>query len=146
MAKRGDVMRKKLVAGVVAGKTQRQAALDAGYAPKWADSQASAILKSPQVLAEYQKALRKLKITPDVVAGKIKEHLDAKKTISVVSGKDAGAGTCDFIDVPDYGTQQKAIEQIFTIDQVKQKVEVEHSGNVNFSVESVDYSAMVKKR
>lgn len=41
---------------------------------------------------------------------KLDELVDAKRTVSAISGKDANAGTVDFIDVPDYQTQVKALD------------------------------------
>lgn len=96
-------------------------------------------------LSEYQKALRDFKITSKTVAKKIHEHLNAKKTVSAVSGKDANAGTVDFIEVDDYQTQQKAIEQVFKIENIGQKVDVNHTGSVSHTIEVIDYSTAVKK-
>ncbi len=92
----------------------------------------------------YQATLRK-QISPTRIVAKIKEHLDAKKTVSAVSGKDAGSGTVDFIEVDDYAVQQKAIEQWLKSNNIGNKQEHEHSGNVSVSLEVVDYSSAVKK-
>jgi len=138
------VKRAKLIKGVLAGKTGKQSAIDAGYAPKQAASQASQILNNPKFLAEWQSELRK-QISPERIITKISSHLDAKKTVSAVSGKDAGAGSVDFVDVEDYQAQQKAIEQVFKIEGIgqTQKVDVEHTGT--FSFEVISFAEAKKK-
>lgn len=58
MAK-ADQKRDKFVRGIISGKTQKQSAIDAGYSPKTAESQASQILKHPKVKAALAKARTK---------------------------------------------------------------------------------------
>ena len=49
-------------------------------------------------------------LTDEKLVGKLSELLEAQKTVSAVSGKDANAGTVDFVDVPDSPVQLKALE------------------------------------
>jgi hypothetical protein len=107
--------KKKLIKGISEGKTQRQAAIDAGYSPKTADSQASQILKEPKVIATIQDMMDKAGLSNEKLLEKHVELLNATKTISCVSGKEAGSGSVDFVDVPDYQTQFKALEASYKL-------------------------------
>lgn len=87
-----------------------------------------------EVVAEgtciYEKSFPDCKIIK-----KLDEFLEAQKTVSCVSGKDAGAGTVDFVDVPDYMTQLKAIDIITDIRGLrKRKLDVNHKGNLTINV------------
>ena len=129
--KKAAIKRKKLIAGIVAGKTQKQAAIDAGYSKKTAETQASQILKEPQVKSNLEKALDKAGLTDKRLADKHIELLDAQKTVSAVSGKDAGAGTVDFVDVPDYQTQARALDMAYKLKGgYVEKHEMTHKGKI----------------
>ena len=123
---------KKLVKGIIAGKTRKQAAIEAGYAPKCADSQASQVLSKPNVQSEFQKALEKAGVTTARLAEKISEGLDSKKVISatIVAGnsQEAGSTTNDFIEVPDYLAQHKFLDTALKLKGAypSEKVEVKH--------------------
>lgn len=66
---------------------------------------------------------------------KAKELFDAKKTVSCVGGKDAGAGTVDFVDVPDYRVQLDAMKLICDLrGLLKKNVKMEHTGSVTVEV------------
>lgn len=146
MAK-GEVNRKKFVKALVSGKTKQQAAIEAGYSPKTAASQASHLLKNSQIKSDLQKALEKAGLTDSRLAQKHIQLLDAQKTVSAVSGKDAGSGSVDFVDVPDYQTQSKALDMAYRLRGAYiEKVEMEHSGSVSFAVEVVDYSKSVRPK
>ncbi|MEN6337038.1 MAG: hypothetical protein ABFE01_22505 [Phycisphaerales bacterium] len=66
---------------------------------------------------------------------KAKELFDAKKTVSCVGGKDAGAGTVDFVDVPDYRVQLDTMKFIAEVSgRIKKKVDMNHTGAVKVEV------------
>ena len=107
--------KRKLVKGVVAGKTQKQAAIDAGYSPKTAESQASVILKDSKVIASLHEMMESAGLSNKRLLEKHVELLEAKKTVSAISGNEANAGTVDFIDVPDYQIQFKALDASYKL-------------------------------
>ena len=64
------------------------------------------------------------------IAKTLQEGMKASKTVSAITGKDANAGTVDFIDVPDYSVRHKYLE---TAVKLKGKVPKENEGgNVNY--------------
>jgi hypothetical protein len=109
------IKQKKLVKGVVAGKTQKQAAIDAGYSPKHAESAASHELNKAQVKATLQSLMAKHGLDD---ASLLKVHADmiqATKVVSAVGGKDADSKTMDFIDVPDWQARGKGLEMAYKL-------------------------------
>lgn len=88
--------RRKLIKAIAEGKTQRQAAKEAGLN----ECHVSVILKEPKVKATLQQLMDKAGLSDDVLLAKHVELMSAQKTI----------GTVDFIEVPDYQTQCKALE------------------------------------
>ena len=74
MAK-ADQKRLKFVRALVAGKTQKQAAIAAGYSPRTADSQASQILKQPKVQALLKRLLNKADAKAIVTRERIQNEL-----------------------------------------------------------------------
>ena len=67
MAKRINEMESQFIAGIKAGLTQQQAALNAGYSPKTAHTQASQLMRKPKIIAvlDEWKASKRSKITQD---------------------------------------------------------------------------------
>lgn len=49
-------------------------------------------------------------ITDERLSSKLQDLLEAQRTVSAIGGKDANAGTVDFVDVPDNPVQLKALE------------------------------------
>jgi len=71
--------RKKIIEGIIEGKTQEQAGIDAGLSPKTVNAQVSKILKEP----ETQKTFRELldaQIPDSTLSKKISSLLHAKET------------------------------------------------------------------
>lgn len=87
------------------------------------------IEKSPEFRSAMVEALEKAGVTETRLAEKISALLDAHKCVSIVSGRDANAGTVDFEDVPDNAVQLKAVELAgkFRGDFLER---VEHSGEI----------------
>ena len=67
------------VQGVLAGKTKKRAALDAGYALSTAEN-AAAKIETPHVREVLQDTIWQL-IPPELIAQRLREGLDAEKTI-----------------------------------------------------------------
>jgi len=106
----------KIVAkNLLQGKTKKDALLAAGYKKSTANTQVKRICDHPIVQSELHKLADKLGLTDNKLIKKHVELLDATKTVSTVSGKDAGAGTVDFVDVPDYQTQCKAVDMGYKV-------------------------------
>ena len=66
-----NARQKAFVAGLVRGKTQKQAAIDAGYSPKSAETDASRLLRNAKVSAYLEKAQTKAGVTAEVVLGEL---------------------------------------------------------------------------
>jgi hypothetical protein len=54
--------------------------------------------------------LEKHGVTDDKLASVLLDGLEANRTISTISGKEANGGTVDFVDVPDYAVRHKYLE------------------------------------
>jgi hypothetical protein len=102
---------RKLVQGIAQGKSQRQAAKAAGMDSTYA----SKVLKKPQVSATLQELMEKSGLGNSVLLSKHRELLNASRTVSAISGKDANAGTVDFIEVPDSPVQVKALDLAYKL-------------------------------
>ena len=106
MAKKLTGKQRKLIQGIAKGKSQRQAAKAAGMDSTYA----SKVLKKPQVSATLQDLMEKSGLGDKNLLSVHKDMLQASRTVSAVSGKDANAGTVDFIDVPGWQARGKALE------------------------------------
>ena len=81
MNKQGlDKRERKLIAGVAAGKSDIQAAKDAGYANSTAEKKASAILNRPLVKSELTKALEACGVKMADIMRPIADALKARKS------------------------------------------------------------------
>jgi len=108
--------RKAILAAAIAGENIRDAAIATGLSPKTAGSQASMILREPQVIKSFQDLLDEV-VPNDRLTKKYGELMEATKVISanIMVGdgmKDAHSMTKDFIDVPDYPTQLRAADSV----------------------------------
>ena len=110
MSRSPTVKQRALVRGIVSGKSQTQAAIDAGYSERSAYSVGSETLKKPEVRELMQRALRRKGISEDRLAEVLDEGLRANRVISAVVGTDATGKTMDFIDVPDHATRHKFLD------------------------------------
>jgi dihydroorotase-like cyclic amidohydrolase len=75
--------------------------------------------------------LEKHGITDDKLASVLLDGLEANRTISTISGKEANGGTVDFVDVPDYAVRHKYLE---TGLKVKNKFPLNDGTNVDIKV------------
>lgn len=78
--KEPTVQDRKYVAGRIAGKTKKQAALDAGYALSTAENTKQKLDKKPAVQRLFKETLDAAGITDDAMARRLKESLDAMET------------------------------------------------------------------
>lgn len=97
------VKEQKLIKGVAAGKSQTQAAIEAGYSPRSAHELASKTLKKVDVQNALHMELEKQGITLDRVIKPISDALDAEKVHIVGNGDQAMADV-----VPDHAIRLKA--------------------------------------
>ena len=96
-AREGSRRQCQYVQGIFAGKTKRQAALDAGYSRATADNARQKIESSPAVRVLFKEILERAGITDAVLAQRIGQGLDA--TI-VVRGE----------HVVDFGERRRMVE------------------------------------
>jgi len=122
--KRLTIKQQKLIQGIVAGKTQRQAARDAGYVGPSADVNASKILNKPHVMCETRRVMEEAGFTLPALLQDLDRLRHAKKPIAATiinrpgktkGQRDANSRTTDFIEVDDNATQIKALDMAFTL-------------------------------
>jgi len=70
--------KRKYIKGVAAGKTKRQAAIDAGYSEATAEN-AKAVIETPDVRAEFQRLIREA-IPSGKIVQRLAEGVDAMET------------------------------------------------------------------
>lgn len=110
-----SLKQRQLVQGIIEGKTQKQAALDAGYSPNCPDEIAYGELQKTSVQATLQKLMAEKGLSNDKLLEVHAEMIAATKVISAIGGKDAGAGSVDFIDVPDWQARGKGLEMAYRL-------------------------------
>lgn len=121
----------KLVRKLATGMKKQAAGIAAGFPPKSAHVRVSEKVKNRKFQSALMKAINKAGLTDRRLAKKHAELLDAQKTVSTVSGKDASSGSVDFVDVPDHQVQVKALDLAYKLKGAYvEKVEVAHSGNI----------------
>ena len=99
---RASIKERKLVQGVLQGKSVRQAAKEAGYAESTANVKSYGILKRPRVQSLLTDALERAGITPDRLAHVLADGLLATKVIKTQDG---------WREVPDHRIRLEAYEQ-----------------------------------
>jgi hypothetical protein len=97
---------RKIVKAVAEGKTQREAAKIADAS----ETYVSEVLKKTEVIETIQSLMAKHGLDDASILRAHSEMMQATKVVSAIGGKDAGAGSVDFIDVPDWQARGKAIE------------------------------------
>lgn len=133
MANKLTGKQRKLIKGIAAGKSQRQAAKAAGMDSTYA----SKVLKKPQVSATLQALMEKSGLGDKRLLAVHNEMLEASKTISVIpkkgetEGRDATGSSVEFVDVPDWQARGKALEMGYKLKGAFiEKVEV--SGSIQY--------------
>jgi hypothetical protein len=135
---RDKVKQKRYIKERAKGKSIRKAAkaADVPFAT------AARAESDPAIKSAMTRALESVGCTDKKIATTVLEALDANKTVSAVSGKDAGAGSVDFVDVPDFPSRLKAAELAgkFRGDFVEK-----HQVDQNVTVSVIDYSKAIKE-
>ena len=91
-----------------------------------------------------QAALDKAGITDDHLADKLKEGLDATRTISAVAGSEANGGTVDFVDVPDFPSRKSFQDMAHKLRKDYPDPKLEHTGEVDVVFNVVNYGKSKK--
>src|SRR5215831_7663519 len=104
-----DKRERKFAAGVAAGKSLRQAAREAGYAPSTAEKKAYKIIRSPRVQSFLTDALEKLGMTAERIVKPIVVALEAKRTVGVKSKEGVLALKTD---EPDHRIRMEAFDRV----------------------------------
>jgi hypothetical protein len=99
------IRRNKIVEAALAGKSLKEAAIDAGLSPKTAGSQAAQILKHPKVQEAFQEHLNRI-IPDDILSDKYHEIMFADKVIHY------NPETQEQAVAPDYPTQLRAADSV----------------------------------
>ena len=99
---RASIKERKLVQGVLEGKSMRQAAKEAGYAKSTAEVKSYGILKRPRVQSLLPDARGQAGIMPERLAQVLADPLDATRTIEMKNGTR---------EVPDHRIRLDADEQ-----------------------------------
>ena len=91
----------KIALGLLEGKTQEQALMDAGYSPASARNP-SEILENPVIKKTFYEILEKAGLSDMYVAGKHRELMDATRKQ-------------DSVDVPDYMARARGLDMYYKI-------------------------------
>ncbi len=102
---------RKLIKGKAEGKTTREACKKAGLNEQYACD----LLKKPEIQASLQELMAKHGLDDASILSMHSEMIHASKVVSAVGGNDAGAGSVDFIDVPDWQARGKGIEMAYKL-------------------------------
>lgn len=130
--------RRKILQGIIEGKTQGQAGIEAGLSPATAKTQVSQILKDPKLQDTLCAAMEAIGVTNNYLAERHKELIEATKVIScniTVPGgtdmADAHSQTKDFIDVPDFQSRAKGLDMTYRLRGLYQdKLKVDSSVSI----------------
>lgn len=110
---------RKAVAGIVAGKTKKQALLDAGYSASTADKSPDAVLGKSRVQNALLQAYEKQGLTEEYLAKKTKELCEATDVVTF-------QGVATSITEPNWTARSKGIEIAHKCrGDMREKVEVE---------------------
>ena len=102
-----SVKERKLVQGILKGKSVRQAVKDAGYAKSTAEVKSYGILQRPRVQSFLTGALERAGITPDALAKPIQEALQARVRVT-----NRRLGTVVETELPDHQTHLQAYDRV----------------------------------
>jgi hypothetical protein len=94
------------------------------------------IQAAKNAISNTERRLKRAGLTRSYYFRKLKEFCEAQKTVSCVSGKGAGSGSVDFVDVPDYRIQLDAVKTIIDLygDKAPEKRETRVSGEIRGSL------------
>ncbi|MEI6315385.1 MAG: hypothetical protein WCO89_10985 [Syntrophus sp. (in: bacteria)] len=72
--------RKMIIQAVIEGESLKDAAISAGYSPKTAGAQATAVMKHPEAQQAFARVMEEAGISDQILAQKIRDLLDAQET------------------------------------------------------------------
>lgn len=127
MAQGLTVKQRRLVKGIVEGKSKKEAAIEANYSRRSAGQNANEALAIPKVKRAIEIALEKAGLTDNRVAEVLNEGLQANRVISAIVIKkkgtaemaEANENTNDFIEVPDHAVRHKYLETLVDLRGLK---------------------------
>ena len=102
-----SIRERKLVQGVLQGKSVRQAAKEAGYAKSTAEVKSYGILQRPRVQSFLTEALERAGITPEVLAKPVVEALQARVRVP-----NHQRGTVTETNLPDHQIRLQAYDRV----------------------------------
>ena len=100
------------------------------------------IQAAKHALNETERRLKRAGLSRSYYLKKLKEFCEATKSVSCVSGKDAGSASVDFVDVPDYRIQLDAVKTIIDLYGDKAPVKQDISTEVNIHTLSPELQEM----
>ena len=116
-----SVRQRKFAKALLEGKTQKEAALDAGAPPASAETWASKEVRNPKFLSEFHRILDLKGLSEEKLAQIHTENLEATKTIVAThEGK-----ITDQLKVPDYPARQRAVDSGWDLYGRRKPAEVE---------------------
>ncbi len=116
-----SVRQRRFAKGLLEGKSQKEAALDAGAPPASAETWASKEVRNPKFLSEFHKILDLKGLSEEKLAQIHAENLEATRTIVAThEGK-----ITDQLKVPDYPARQRAVDSGWDLYQRRKPAEVE---------------------
>jgi hypothetical protein len=132
--------RKKIIKDILAGKTNQEAGIAAGFSPKTAAQQVSQTLRNPIIQNALLAEMEKIGMDDAFFAQQHRELILGTKIISatiIVPGsgsdlQDAGSMSKDFIEVPDLQAKAKGLEMAYKLTgRFTEKHEVDMKRPVN---------------
>ena len=125
-----DKRERTFVAGVAAGKSLRQAATDAGYAPSTAEKKAYKILRAPRVQSFLTEVLEQAGVTAKKIVQPIVDALQATKTVRVKTALGKYEVKTDEPDIPLRLEGFDRAERLYGVTLTKQEVPPPPKGNL----------------
>jgi hypothetical protein len=135
--------RKKIIKDILAGKTNQEAGIAAGFSPKTAAQQVSQTLRNPIIQNALLAEMEKIGMDDAFFAQQHRELILGTKIISatiIVPGsgsdlQDAGSMSKDFIEVPDLQAKAKGLEMAYKLTgRFTEKHEVDVKRPVNIII------------
>jgi hypothetical protein len=104
--------RKQIIKDILAGKTQQEAGIAAGFSPKSARSQVAQILANPNVKDALIQEMEKIGMTDDYLAAHHRQLIEGKKLIPA-RGSDSETGP--YFEVPDNQARARGLELAYRL-------------------------------
>lgn len=106
---------KKMIQGIVAGKSQERAAIDAGYAESTARGKAYAVLQRPLVRSALTEAFERMGVTYEKILKPVADGLNAEKIIAQRKIETLDGSTTETITVPDHAIRLAAHDRAIAL-------------------------------